>query len=140
LALPAVICHREIKEKTMPIVYSEAVKNSRLQAVVDAIGAAGVLVIGTSALSGATGVLVSIPLATASFTVASGAMSLTDLPRTATASATGIAAKAEIRTSGGTVVMSGLTVGISGTDVIINSTAISSGQTVQATVGTITHG
>lgn len=123
----------------MALNYSVAVKNARLQAVVDAIGTAGVLVIGTSALSGATGVLASVPFANPAFNVSAGAMTTNSLPRTTTATAAGTAAKAEIRTSGGVVVASGLTVGTSGTDVIINATAISVGQTVQVTVGTITH-
>jgi hypothetical protein len=58
----------------------------------------------------------------------------------ATASATGTAALAEFRNNAGTVIVSGLTVATSGGDITINSTAISSGQTVQVTAGTITHG
>lgn len=123
----------------MPLNYSTAVKNARLQAVVDAIGSAGVLVIGTSSLAGSTGVLASIPFANPAFNVSAGAMTVNSLPRTITATGAGTAAKAEIRNSGGTVIASGLTVGTSGTDVIINALSISVGQTVQATMGTITH-
>lgn len=125
----------------MPIVYSNAVKNSRLQAVVDALGSGGNLIIGTSALSGgATGVLATVPLADPPFNINTGVMTLNSLPRTAIASATGTANKAELRDSGGTVIASGLTVGLSGTDIIINALAVSTGQTVQVTTGTITHG
>lgn len=123
----------------MALNYSTAVKNARLQAVVDALGSGALLVIGTSALSGATGVLASVPFASPAFTVAGGVMTAASLPRTITATAAGTAAKAELRTSGGTVIASGLTVGTSGTDVIINATSISVGQTVQVTVGAITH-
>lgn len=124
----------------MALNYSVAVKNARLQAVVDALGTAGVLVIGTSALAGgAPGILASVPFANPAFNVAAGAMTVNSLPRTVTATAAGTAAKAELRHSDGTVVASGLTVGTSGTDVIINATAVSVGQTVQVTVGTITH-
>lgn len=124
----------------MALNYSTAVKNARLQAVVDAIGAAGELVIGTAALAGTgTGVLARVPFANPSFTVAGGVMTAGALPRTITAIAAGTAAKAEFRHTDGTVVVSGLTVGTAATDIIINATAVSVGQTVQLTVGTITH-
>lgn len=124
----------------MALNYSLAVKNARLQAVVDALGPAGVLVIGTSALAGgAGGILASVPFANPAFNVSGGAMTVNSPPRTVAASGTGIAAKAEFRHSDGTVVASGLTVGTTGTDVIINATSMSAGQTVQVTVGTITH-
>lgn len=125
----------------MAIVYSNAVKNARLQAVIDALGTGAVLVVGTSALNGAaTGVLATIPLADPAFTLGTASMTLAGTPRSATASATGTAAKAELRTSAGVVVVSGLTVGTSSQDFVINATAISSGQTVQVTAGTINHG
>lgn len=123
----------------MAWVYSNAVRAARSQAVIDAIGPAGVLVIGTAALAGATGVLASIPLDNPSFTNVNGVMTMANPPRTVNASGTGLAAKAEIRHSSGTVIVSGLTVGSVGTeDVVINSTSISTGQSVQATVGSIT--
>jgi hypothetical protein len=124
----------------MAVVYSTTVKNARLQAVIDALGAGALLVLGTSALSGATGVLASVPLANPSFTVSGGVMTLASTPRTVAASANGTVAKAELRTSGGTVIASGLTVGLSASDIIVNATAFSIGQTVQVTTGTITHG
>lgn len=124
----------------MPVVYSNTVKDARMQAVITALGSGAVLVIGTSTLSGSTGVLATVTLANPAFTTSNGVMTMGGLPRTATASATGTAAKAELRTSGGVTIISGLTVGTSGTDVVINATAVSTGQTVQVTVGTITHG
>lgn len=125
----------------MPIVYSTTVKNARLQAVVDALGEAGTIVIGTAALAGGTGRLALVPMDDTSFTITNGVMTLNNVPRTVVAIATGIAAKAEFRASDGTtVVVSGLTVGTSEADIIINATAISTGQTVQVTAGTITHG
>lgn len=101
---------------------------------------AGSLVIGTSSLSGATGVLATIALGTTPFTLSSGVITLSGVPLSVTASATGTAAKAELRTNGGTVIVSGLTVGTSGADINLNSTSITSGQTVTVTLGTITHG
>jgi hypothetical protein len=63
------------------------------------------------------------------------------VPLTATASATGTAAKAELRDNAGNAIVTGLTVTASGGggDVIISSVAITSGQTVQVNSGTITH-
>lgn len=125
----------------MPVVYNNTVKTDRSQVVIDWIGTTGLLVIGTSSLNGgATGVLAEIPLANPSFTNVNGVMTMANAPRTVNASGAGTAAKAEIRGVGGVVIVSGLTVGVSGSgaDVIINATSITVGQSVQATVGTIT--
>jgi hypothetical protein len=135
----------------MAVTYAATVKTNRLQNVVDAIDSktyvagtgtalAGSLVIGTSALSGATGVLATITLSATPATVSGSVLTLSGTPLSATASGTGTAALAEFRNNAGTTIISGLTVGTSGTDIIINATAISSGQTVQVTSGTITHG
>lgn len=125
----------------MPVVYNNTVKTDRSQVVIDWIGATGLLVIGTSALAGGpTGVLAEIPLANPPFTQVNGVMTMASAPRTVNAIGAGTAAKAEIRGVGGAVIVSGLTVGVagSGADVIINATSITVGQSVQATVGTIT--
>jgi len=141
----------------MSVVYSTAVKNERLQIVNDTVAGksyaastgsatAGQLVIGTASLSGASGVLATIPLVTTGTaggpfnTPSGGVLTLAGTPLSATATGTGTAALAEIRNNSGTTVVSGLTVGTSGTDITINATAISIGQTVQVTSGTITHG
>lgn len=75
----------------MAVIYSTAVKNSRLQSVIDAIGVSGLLKIGTT---GMATVLATIPLAATSFSApASGAMSLAGVPIIDTAAdATGTAA------------------------------------------------
>ena len=126
----------------MPLNYTNAVKDARMMATVGLIGSAGQLVIGTSALSGATGVLVRVPFDDPAFTVSNGVMTISNPPRTVIAVGTGIAGKVEIRDGSDTVIASGLTVGLpaSGAEVIINALEISTGQTVQVTVGTITHG
>ena len=136
----------------MSVNYSTALKTARMQLVADLIasktvaastgaGSAGSLVIGTSALSGATGVLVTIPLPNPPGTVSGAVLTLAGVPLSANASATGTAAKAEFRNNAGTVVVDNtLTVGTSGTDIILNSTSITSGQAVTVTAGTITHG
>lgn len=125
----------------MSIVYSTTLKNTRLAALTTGLGTAGVLVIGTAALSGATGVLATLALANPAAAAPSGGVwTVSGVPISATASATGTAAKAELRDSSGTVWASGLTVGTSGTDIIITTTSVTSGQTCTLTSGTITHG
>ena len=134
----------------MAVNYTNTVRTNRLRVMRDAVdsktfvvgsgaGSAGQLVIGTSGLSGATGVLATIALPNPSFAEVTNVATLQGTPLSATASATGTAALAELRNNAGTTVVSGLTVGTSGADIIISSTAITSGQTVQVTSGTITH-
>jgi hypothetical protein len=135
----------------MAVTYLAALRTNRLNLVLNALGtataptisttgtAAGTLVIGTSALSGGTGVLATINLSTTPASVSGDVLTLAGVPLSATASASGTAAKAELRNNAGTVIVGGLTVGTSGTDVIISNTTITSGQTVQVTSGTITH-
>lgn len=134
----------------MAVTYSTALKSNRMQLVADLIAGktvasstgtatAGSLVVGTSSLSGATGVLATFTLGTTPGTVSSGVLTISGTPLTATASATGTAAKAEFRDNSGNVIVSGLTVGTSGADIIINATAISAGQTVTLSSGSITH-
>ena len=126
----------------MAVTYSTAVKNTRLQQVINAIDAgagAGMLKIGTT---GMATVLAQIPLAKPSFAApASGAMTLAGTPVTDTsADATGSAAEATITDSTGAVVVSGLTVGTSGANINLNSVAIQINQEVRINSGTITHG
>ncbi len=135
----------------MSVIYRGALRTNRLNLVVNELGSAaaptiattgvsaGTLVIGTSSLSGATGVLATITLDTTPATVSGDVLTISGLPKTATAAATGTAAKAELRNNAGTVIVSGLTVGTSAADIIISNTSITSGQTVQVTSGTITH-
>jgi hypothetical protein len=135
----------------MSVVYSATLKTNRMQLVIDLIdgktaaastgsAVAGKLVIGTSALSGATGVLVEIALPTPSFAESAGVITLQGVPLSDVAIANGTAAKAEIRDNADNVIVSGLTVGTSGTDIIIDSVSITIGETVSITSGTLTHG
>lgn len=123
----------------MPVNYNTAVKNSRLQAAIDAIGLNGRLKIGNA---GMVTVLADIPLAAAAFSAPSaGAMNLAGVPIADTAAdATGTAAEATLTTSAGVVIVSGLTVGTTGANINLNSTAIQINQEVRITSGTITHG
>jgi hypothetical protein len=137
----------------MAVNYSTTLKTNRMQLVADLIasktvvgssgaGSAGSLVIGTSALSGATGVLATIALQNPPGTV-SGAgpvlLTLSGVPLTANASAGGTAALAELRNNAGTAIVSGLTVGTSASDVIVTTVTIVNTQPVTVTSGTITH-
>jgi len=136
----------------MAVTYSTALKSARMQRVADRIASltdatatgspsTGTLIIGTSALSGATGVLATFTITTAVTSGVSGTVLTIPLSATTvTASATGTAALAEIRNNAGTVIVSGLTVGTSGSDINLNSTSITSGGNVTLTSSTITHG
>jgi hypothetical protein len=135
----------------MAVNYSATLKTNRMQLVADLIASrvaasstgtatAGTIVIGTSALSGATGVLATFTLSATPGTVSGSVLTISGTPLTATATGTGTAALAEIRNNAGTVIVSGLTVGTSSADIIINATAISTGQSVTMTSGTLTHG
>lgn len=122
----------------MAIIYSTAVKNARMQAVVDAIGTTGVLEIGTT---GMASILATIPLANPAATVSAGVLTFSGVPRSdVSADNTGTAAVARIRTAtGGTDIITGLTVGLSASDIILDSLNITTGQTVTINAATITH-
>lgn len=122
----------------MAIVYSTAVKNARLEAVVSQIGTTGVLEIGTT---GMATVLATIALANPAGTASAGVLTFSGFPRSDTsADNSGTAAAARIRTaSGGTDVITGLTVGLSASDIILDSVGITAGQTVTINSASITH-
>ncbi len=135
----------------MSVVYAATLKTNRMQVMADIVASkvaaastgsalAGQLVIGTSALSGGTGVLATIALPATAFTVSGAVATLQGVPLSVAASATGTANLAELRNNAGTTVVSGLSVGTSGTDIIIGTTTITSGGTVTCTAGTLTHG
>jgi hypothetical protein len=134
----------------MAVNYAAALKTSRLQLVVNALGTAtaptipltgtvtGSMVIGTTGMGA---ILATIDLLATPATVAGNVLTIAGVPLLALASATGTAAEAQLRDDAGAVIVSGLTVGAagSGADVIISAVALSSGQTVQVNSGTITH-
>lgn len=126
----------------MAVVYSTALKNTRLDAVttaVDAGAGAGVLELGTA---GMAAVLVTITLDDPSApSAAGGVLTFTNVPALEnTASGTGIAVEARIRDSDSNDVVTGLSVGTSGTDVVLNSNSLVTGQTVTIQTASITHG
>lgn len=136
----------------MAVVYNASLKTNRMNLVVNALGTAtaptipttgtltGKLVIGTSALSGSTGVLATITLNTTPATVSGDVLTISGVPLSVAASDTGTAALAELRRNDDTVIVSGLTVATSGGNVTISNTSITTGQTVQVTSATLTHG
>lgn len=127
----------------MAVTYSATVKTARMTAVRDAIdagGAAGKLEICSA---GYASVLATVTLGysgASTGTVSGSVLTLAGFPRSDTsADATGTAAVARIRTSANADVITGLTVGTSVTDVILDSTSITSGQTVTISSATFTH-
>lgn len=121
----------------MAVVYVDTLKNNRLDEVTAAIGGTGVLEIYDS---GETTLLASISLADPAAPAATGGVLEFDMPQSdSSANATGTAAEAKI-TDGTSDVLTGLTVGTSGTDIVLDSTSISSGQTVTINSASITHG
>lgn len=123
----------------MSVTYTNAVKIARMAAVVSQAGTTAVLEIGTSGMGS---ILASFALNNpiAGAATGAGVLTLSGFPKNATASATGTAAAARIRTAtGGTDIVTGLTVGTSGTDVVLDSTSITSGQTVTLSSAVITH-
>ena len=124
----------------MAIVYPNAIKDSRMQIVINSLDAGagpGILEIGTA---GMASTLITFTLDDPSGTTLNGVLTLAGLPLNANASATGTAAEARLRDSVNSDVITGLTVGTSGTDIIISSTAITSGQQYSVTSATFTHG
>ena len=121
----------------MPVTYTNAVKIARMGAVTSQAGTTAVLEIGTAAMGT---ILASFALNNpiAGAATGAGVLTLSGFPKNATASATGTAAAARIRT-GGTDIITGLTVGTSGADVILDSLSITSGQTVTLNSAVITH-
>jgi hypothetical protein len=147
----------------MSVDYNTTLKTNRMQLVADLVSGkvaasstgsatAGYLVIGDSTLNGSssstTGVLVKFTLNSATGTVSniSGniVLTLSGTPISTSATGTGTAAKAELWSNSGStstqVIVSGLTVGTTTQNIVINATAISSGQSVTLSSGTITHG
>jgi len=134
----------------LAIAYSTGAANTRLTAClittstaagvsVDGQAGFGQLVVGTVSLSGATGVLGTVTLQKPSFSIASKVATMLGVPLSASASANGTAALAELRDSSGNTVVSQITVGTSGSNINLNSTSISSGETITVTSAAITH-
>lgn len=121
----------------MPIVYSTATINARLNAVVSTIDAGagnGILNVFTSS----SALAVSITLAKPSGNVSNGVLVFLGVPLVGHTVANGTATSVNITDSNGNTVVSGLTVGNSSAfDVVMPITAITSGQLAALTFATI---
>jgi hypothetical protein len=140
----------------MSVIYSDTLKTNRMQLVNDLTnskvaaastggGSTGKLVIGTSALSGATGVLATIVIPNPGFTVSTPVAgtviaTLLGVPLSVASAGSGTAAKAQIRNTADAVIVDNLTVGLSAADIILNSLSITAPQTVTVSSGVVTHG
>jgi hypothetical protein len=123
----------------MTVIYAADVKTSRMEAVRDQIDAGstfGKLEIGTS---GMAATLATILMEDPASSVTGDVLTLLGVPLSVAASGTGAAAEARIRDSDDNDVVTGLTVGTGSEDIVLDSTSITSGQTVNITSGTITH-
>lgn len=127
----------------MPVTYNDTLRSARMDEVIDAIDAnaspANLVITDSS-----NNVLVTIALAKPSFqegTPTAGVITMLDVPRSGDATADGTAALARIADGGGTAVVTGLTVSATGAggEIQLNSTSISTGQTVTLNSGQITH-
>jgi hypothetical protein len=132
----------------MAVNYSATLKTNRMQLVADLIAGKTAAASTGSATAGSiviqdagSVVLATIALPTTPFTVSGAVATLQGVPLSDTsADASGTASKAEIRNNGGSAIVTGLTVGVSASDINLTSTAVTVGQTVTITSGTITHG
>lgn len=118
----------------MAVTYNAAVKTSRMTATRDYF-ANGTLEI----LTAADAVLVTFGLSGSGGTVSTDTWTLALDASTVAASGTGTAAKAQIKTSGGSAHLTGLTVGTSGSNINLDSTSITSGQNVTLSSATLQH-
>jgi hypothetical protein len=124
----------------MTVTYSNALKDTRMSSVITAFDAGASFATLEICTAAYAAVLVIITLSKPSFTEASQQITMAGVPKSGTAGASGTAAVARIKDSNANVIVNNLTVGTSGSDINLNSTAISNGQTVTITAGTITHG
>lgn len=123
----------------MAVNYDTATKTARMAATIlqiDANASPAFIEICTASFAA---VLVTITLSDPSFTEFAGVITMSGAPKSGVAGNTGTAAAARIKDGGSTVKVNNLTVGTSGSDINLNSTSITSGQTVTLTAGTITH-
>lgn len=116
--------------------YATALKNSRLDAIVTAIGSNGKMKL--MAADGTT-ILATLALSATAAPAASGGVLTFNAITATTASASGTATTMKFTTSGDVDVITGFTVGTSGAQLNFNSNVLSSAQNVSVTGFTITH-
>lgn len=123
----------------MAVNYAATLKTTRMTSVITAVDAhasPATLEICSAAFAA---VLVIITLGDPSFTVSGAVITMAGVPKSGVAGNTGTAAVARIKEGGGTTIVDNLSVSTSAADINLNSTSITSGQTVTITAGTITH-
>lgn len=118
----------------MAVTYNALVKTDRITATRDYF-ANGTLEILTSA----DAVLATFGLSASGGSISTDTWTLVFDNSTVTASGTGTAAKAQVKTSGGDAHLTGLTVGSGSGDIDLDSTSITSGQSVTLSSATIQH-
>ena len=126
----------------MAVTYTTAVKNSRMSAVVTAIGTSGLLKLFTAG----DVLLATFTLASTAGTVGgAGVLTLSDQNGATagilntTASAAGTATKASIQTSAAVDIITGLTVGITGADLNMDNNVLATSQAITINSATLTH-
>lgn len=125
----------------MSVIYTAAVKNARLTAVVTAIGASGKLKLFTAG----DVLLATFALAATAGTASAGILTFSDANGgtagilNTTAVAAGTATKASITTSADVDIVTGLTVGTTGTDMIMDNNVLAVSQAVTVNSATIAH-
>lgn len=128
----------------MSVVYSATVKSNRMQKVIDNLDASAspdlFASIQIRASASPDQILVTIPLQRPSFVESGGVITLQGVPKSATASGTGTASLGRLLDGAGNIIVDNLSVGAGSGEINLNSTSITSGQTVSITSGTITHG
>jgi hypothetical protein len=119
------------------LTYSTTLKTTRMTDIVTAIGSGGKLELGTA---GMASILATISLESTAGTVSGGVLTFSSFPKTATFGNSGTLAVARIRTSANVDVVTGLTVGLSGSHINVDTLDATSGQDVELTSFTLTHG
>lgn len=126
----------------MALAFSTTLRDSRLDAIVTAIGASGLVRIydGSRPATGgaATTLLAELPLSATAGTVSGQVLTMSAITTDSSANATGTASWFRVTTSGGTPVIDG-NVGTSGSDLNLNTTSIVVAGSVAISSFTITE-
>lgn len=126
----------------MALAFSTTLRDSRLDAIVTAIGASGLVRIydGSRPATGgaATTLLAELPLSATAGTVSGQVLTMSAITTDSSANATGTASWFRVTTSGGTPVIDG-NVGTSGSDLNLNTTSIVIAGSVAISSFTITE-
>lgn len=126
----------------MALAFSTTLRDSRLDAIVTAIGTSGLVRIydGSRPATGgaATTLLAELPLSATAGTVSGQVLTMSAITTDSSANATGTASWFRVTTSGGTPVIDG-NVGTSGSDLNLNTTSIVIAGSVAISSFTITE-